>query len=104
MTYRTRRAVVPAAPSSTVERRGPRGAAGRTRAGPVGEGLALNASSAAAAKLRGSKESAPAGPAIKISDQTITRLTDVFKLMADKSRLKILLALAQDGEMHVTAL
>jgi ArsR family transcriptional regulator, arsenate/arsenite/antimonite-responsive transcriptional repressor len=63
----------------------------------------LNASSAAA-KLRGSKESAPAGPAIKISDLTITRLTEVFKLMADKSRLKILLALAQDGEMHVTAL
>src|SRR4029077_19948284 len=27
-----------------------------------------------------------------------------FKLLSDESRLKILLALAQDGEMHVTAL
>jgi len=40
----------------------------------------------------------------KISDQTIYKLSEVFKLMADKSRLKILLALAQDQEMHVTAL
>jgi ArsR family transcriptional regulator len=31
-------------------------------------------------------------------------MTDVLKLMADKSRLKILLALARDGEMHVQAL
>ena len=41
---------------------------------------------------------------IKVSDQTIEGLTEVFKLLADKSRLKILLALAQDGEMHVSAL
>ena len=41
---------------------------------------------------------------IKVSDTTIHRLTDVFKLLADKSRLKILLALAQDGELHVSAL
>ena len=31
-------------------------------------------------------------------------MTDVFKLLADKSRLKIVLALAQDGELHVSAL
>ena len=28
----------------------------------------------------------------------------MFKLLADKSRLKIVLALAQDGELHVSAL
>jgi ArsR family transcriptional regulator, arsenate/arsenite/antimonite-responsive transcriptional repressor len=31
-------------------------------------------------------------------------MTDVFKLLADKSRLKIVLALAQDSELHVSAL
>lgn len=41
---------------------------------------------------------------LKISDKTITGLADVFSLLADKSRLKILLALAQDKEMHVSAL
>jgi ArsR family transcriptional regulator len=41
---------------------------------------------------------------IKVSDATLHRLTDVFKLLADKSRLKIVLALAQDGELHVSAL
>ena len=32
------------------------------------------------------------------------RLADFFKLLADKSRLKIVLALSQGGEMHVSAL
>lgn len=41
---------------------------------------------------------------LRVPEQAITSLADVFKLLADKSRLKILLALAQDGEMHVTAL
>ncbi len=31
-------------------------------------------------------------------------MTAVFKLLADASRLKIVLALAQDGELHVSAL
>jgi len=43
-------------------------------------------------------------PVVKITDRTIEGLTDVFGMLADKSRLKILLALAQDGEMNVTAL
>jgi ArsR family transcriptional regulator len=45
-------------------------------------------------------------PAVKlsISDDTVSDLTAVFKLLADKSRLKIVLALAQEGQMHVTAL
>ncbi len=41
---------------------------------------------------------------IKVSDRTIEGLSEIFKLLADKSRLKILLALAQDGERHVSAL
>jgi ArsR family transcriptional regulator len=41
---------------------------------------------------------------IRVSDSTLHRMTDVFKLLADKSRLKIVLALAQDGELHVSAL
>jgi ArsR family transcriptional regulator len=39
-----------------------------------------------------------------VSESTIAGLADVFRLLADKSRLKILLALAQDGELHVSAL
>ena len=42
--------------------------------------------------------------ALKVSPRTINGLAQVFKLLADESRLKILLALAQDGELHVTAL
>jgi ArsR family transcriptional regulator len=41
---------------------------------------------------------------LKVSDDTISDLTSVFKLLADKSRLKIVLALAQQGPMHVSAL
>lgn len=39
-----------------------------------------------------------------VSDDVIERLSNVFKMLSDPSRLKILLALAQGGEMHVTAL
>jgi DNA-binding transcriptional ArsR family regulator len=41
---------------------------------------------------------------IKVSNETLHRMTDVFKLLADMNRLKIVLALAQDGELHVSAL
>jgi ArsR family transcriptional regulator len=44
------------------------------------------------------------GSSIRVSDDTISDLTSVFKLLADKSRLKIVMALAQQGKMHVTAL
>jgi ArsR family transcriptional regulator len=53
------------------------------------------------------RKTAPAPSAtspIKLADSTINDLTAVFKLLADKSRLKIVLALAQDGKMHVSAL
>jgi DNA-binding transcriptional ArsR family regulator len=55
-------------------------------------------------KTRNHKPVATMFTPVKTSDQTIHRFSDVFKIMADKSRLKILLALAQDGELHVTAL
>src|SRR6185437_140776 len=41
---------------------------------------------------------------IRVSGDTISRMTAVFKLLADPSRLKIVLALAQDSELHVSAL
>ncbi len=47
----------------------------------------------------------PRPPAkIKVADRTLESLSDIFKLLADKSRLKILLALAEQGELHVSAL
>ncbi len=58
-------------------------------------------SNATAVRTRSAKElSSP----IRVSDETIARMTAVFKLLADASRLKIVLALAQDGELHVSAL
>ena len=50
------------------------------------------------------KARASAAPALPISDRTLTGLTQVFKLLADESRLRILLTLAREGEMHVSAL
>src|SRR5207248_2667079 len=45
-----------------------------------------------------------ATPVKSVSDETIYELSEVFGLLADKSRLKILLTLAREGEKHVTAL
>jgi ArsR family transcriptional regulator len=55
-------------------------------------------------KPRKSEETRDPGSPVKIHDSIIKDLTDVFKLLADKNRLKIVLALAQQGRMHVTAL
>src|SRR5262245_21470782 len=41
---------------------------------------------------------------VEVAEETLEGLSDVFKLLADKSRLKILLALAKEGQMHVSAL
>jgi DNA-binding transcriptional ArsR family regulator len=43
-------------------------------------------------------------PALPIADRTLSGLIQVFKLLADDSRLRILLTLAREGETHVTAL
>ncbi len=65
----------------------------------------MSTTTAVATRSRGNKES-KSMPAslVRVPDATIARMSDVFKLMADKSRLKILLALAQEDEMHVSAL
>src|SRR5205814_6818310 len=41
---------------------------------------------------------------LPIGDRTLAGLTQVFKLLADESRLRILLTLSREGEMHVSAL
>jgi ArsR family transcriptional regulator len=60
--------------------------------------------STATVRARAPKAPPAVSSPIRISDATISRLSDVFKLLADKSRLKIVLALAEDGELHVSAL
>ena len=40
----------------------------------------------------------------EVSDQTVRDLAQVFKLLSDETRLRILLYLAQSGELHVTDL
>jgi len=39
-----------------------------------------------------------------VSDQAVRDLSQVFKLLSDETRLRILLYLAQNGELHVTDL
>jgi len=43
-------------------------------------------------------------PQLPISDRTLSSLTQIFKLLADSSRLRIMLTLAREGEMHVGAI
>ncbi len=64
----------------------------------------MNTTSATAAKPRGNKVPVRASSALKVSARTLGALAQVFKLLADESRLKILLALSQDGELNVTSL
>jgi ArsR family transcriptional regulator len=64
----------------------------------------LNSINATVAKARGGKAVPKRPSSLTVSDDTIKRMAKVFKLLADESRMKILLALARDGEMHVSAL
>jgi ArsR family transcriptional regulator len=64
----------------------------------------LNAATAVRYLPRAKKAPTKKLPQVKVSLRVLTALTRVFKQLADVSRLKILLALAQEGEMHVTAL
>ena len=64
----------------------------------------MNTASAVGNKPRAQKAPIKKAAPITVSENTIAGLTEVFKLLADKSRLKILLALAREGEMHVSAL
>ena len=56
------------------------------------------------AKMRRPRVGLKAASALKVSNETIGRLVKVFGLLADESRMKILMALAQDGEVNVSAL
>lgn len=47
---------------------------------------------------------APAMTPLAVSDATLRKLAEMFKMLSDPSRLKIVLALAQDSELHVSAL
>src|SRR5947209_2069128 len=73
------------------------------RAGRLGR-PPVNNYSTATARARPAKGAPPAASPVKVSDVTIRSLSDVFKMLADRSRLTIVLALAQDGELHVSAL
>jgi ArsR family transcriptional regulator len=55
-------------------------------------------------RVRGQRLPLKPSSALRVSPRTINSLAQVFKLLADESRLKILLALAQDQELHVSAL
>jgi ArsR family transcriptional regulator len=46
----------------------------------------------------------PGATPLNISEKALGHLSQVFQMLADQSRLKILMALAQNGEMHVNAL
>jgi ArsR family transcriptional regulator len=70
----------------------------------VSEGCVLNPM-AINGEPRGQNAPAKASaPLVNVPDGTIKSLSEIFKLLADCSRLKILLALAGNGEMHVSAL
>ncbi len=63
----------------------------------------MTANSATVSKPRNGRASRST-PALRVSERTINGLKEIFRMLADESRLKILLALAEEGEMHVSAL
>jgi ArsR family transcriptional regulator len=50
------------------------------------------------------RKAAPAKSGISLSDDTIDQLKEMFKALADASRLKILMVLSEHGEMHVNGI
>jgi ArsR family transcriptional regulator len=67
----------------------------------------LNAKLVAPSKSVRRKTPAPSlrsKSSVSISAESITELAEMFRVLADESRIKILLALAHEGELHVTAL
>ncbi|MBY0230886.1 MAG: metalloregulator ArsR/SmtB family transcription factor [Gemmataceae bacterium] len=55
-------------------------------------------------KRKPKKKEAPALPEVRIPDPVIVDLSKMFRMLADKSRLKIVLALLQEGRLHVNAI
>jgi len=72
--------------------------------GPPQEGFSLSNPSPVLTKPRGAKRPAKAPTALLAADPTIDGLVDLFGQLADGSRLRIMLALAKEGELHVSAL
>jgi len=72
--------------------------------GAIQEGIALSTTTVGNNKTRVSKPGMREPGPGEVAESTIEALTEVFQMLGDKSRLKILLALARDGEMHVSAL
>lgn len=64
----------------------------------------MKTKSGVAAKRSGVKARLRSTPTLKISEGTLTDMAEIFGLLADENRLKILLALSHVGEMHVSAL
>ena len=64
----------------------------------------MNAFSAITIKPRANKVPSRDTSPLRVSVRTISGLAQVFKQLADESRLKILLALSQDRELNVTSL
>ena len=64
----------------------------------------MNAFSAIIMKPRANKLPPKETSPLRVSVRTISGLAQIFKQLADESRLKILLALSQDVELNVTAL
>jgi ArsR family transcriptional regulator len=64
----------------------------------------LNTPSPTLPKPRSTKRPAKTTSALTISKETVEDLADLFKQLGDPSRLQLLLALAENGEMHVSAL
>lgn len=85
--------------SATIRQRDP---IGRPTSGR-GRMLPLTTQSTAEARSRPGRTPA-AIPSSQVSEDTIVNLSEVFKMLSDRSRLKILLALAQSGAMNVTSL
>jgi ArsR family transcriptional regulator len=68
------------------------------------EGGVLKTKSAVAVKRSNLKPRPKSTPTLRIAEGTLTDMAEMFGLLADENRLKILLALAHEGEMHVSAL
>ena len=66
--------------------------------------MARKATGTPAVTKRGESNNQSSGGMPPISDQTVRDLAQVFKLLSDETRMRILLYLAQSGELHVTDL
>jgi ArsR family transcriptional regulator, arsenate/arsenite/antimonite-responsive transcriptional repressor len=56
------------------------------------------------ALFKNNKKPAATGKIASVDERTLDQLIDIFKSVADRSRLLILMILARDGETHVSAI